>query len=215
MTSPGRFWPALALSLALSACTTVPLEPLPEGLTNQPPAGWHQRQQEIQSLQHWQLQGKLAVRQPSDSGSAVINHWNQHDDAYDISLSSAFLGLGRTQIKGVPGYIELTLPDGATYRSTEPEELVAAATGWQLPIDNLIWWIRGLPSPGSDYRLYFNFGARLAMLRQGGWEIRYDAWERFMDDKPELPARITAVKGEKRVRLAVTQWQSTSPDSNP
>ncbi len=212
MTADRRLWPTLVLSLTLVACTTVPLEPLPEGLTNQPPAGWHLRQQAVQALQHWQLQGKLAVRQPSDSGSAVINHWNQHNDAYEISLSSAFLGLGRTEIKGVPGYIELSLPDGAIYRSTEPEELVAAATGWQLPINNLSWWIRGLPSPGSDYRLYFDFSAKLALLRQSGWEIRYDRWQQFIDSKPELPARITAVKGEKRVRLAVTQWQLTTPE---
>ncbi|SFM10623.1 lipoprotein insertase outer membrane protein LolB [Marinobacter zhejiangensis] len=198
---------ALALSLWLSACATISIEPLPEGLTNQPPSDWSQRQLQLQALQHWQLQGKLAVRQPSDSGSAVINYWTQHQEAFELSLSSSFLGLGTTELKGVPGFISLTLPDGETYQSGDPEGLVQAATGWQLPITSLPWWIRGLPSPASDYNLFFDADQKVAMIRQDGWEIRYDRWNQFMADKPELPARITAVKGEKRVRLAVTHWQ--------
>lgn len=205
---------ALAMSLWLSACATITLEPLPEGLTDQPPYDWPQRQTQLQQLQSWQLQGKLAVRQPSDSGSAIINYWNQHHEAYELSLSSAFLGLGTTELKGVPGFISLTMPDGETYQSADPEALVQAATGWQLPLNSLPWWIRGLPNPGSDYRLYFDGEHKVALIRQDGWEIRYDRWNQFMADKPELPARITAVNGEKRVRLAVTRWQPLSTDSS-
>ncbi|HEY9120597.1 MAG TPA: lipoprotein insertase outer membrane protein LolB, partial [Marinobacter sp.] len=54
---------------------------------------------------------------------------------------------------------------------------------------------------------------RLAVIRQLGWEIRYDRWKAFLDDYPPLPARITAVKGEKRVRVVVTTWQQTDGDS--
>ncbi|SDX26323.1 outer membrane lipoprotein LolB [Marinobacter mobilis] len=203
---------AMAMTLWLSACTTITLDPLPEGLTDQPPLDWQQRQTQLQSLQRWQLQGKLAVRQPSDSGSAIINYWTQQHEAYELSLSSAFLGLGTTELKGVPGFISLTLSDGETYHSADPEALVEAATGWQLPLESLPWWIRGLPNPASDYRLYFDGDHKLALIRQDGWEIRYDRWNRFMADKPELPARITAVSGEKRVRVAVTQWQALNAE---
>lgn len=206
-------WAAICLSLVLNACASITVAPLPEGLTSQPPADWSSREQQLQAFQRWRLQGKLAVRQPSDSGSAVINHWTQDREAYELSLSSAFLGLGSTELKGIPGYIELTLPDGETYRSANPEALIAAATGWQLPINSLVWWIRGLPNPGDDYRLYFDDQRKVAMIQQAGWEIRYDRWQQFISDYPELPARITAIKGEKRVRLAVTDWQSTAADT--
>lgn len=193
--------------VTLSACTTIQLEPLPEGLTDQPPADWSARTEQLTALQHWQLMGKLAVRQPSDSGSAVINQWTQHRERYDLSLSSAFLGLGSTRLTGTPGFMELTLPDGDVYRSGDPEALVAAATGWQLPLSDLTWWVRGLPNPGSNYRLFFDQQQRVAMIRQGGWEIRYDRWRSFIEPLPELPARITALRGERRVRLAITDWQ--------
>lgn len=200
----------VASVLLLGACTTIQLEPLPEGLTDQPPADWSERSEQLKRFNAWQLSGKLAVKQPSDSGTAVINHWIQERDAYDLELSSSFLGMGRTSLQGVPGFISLTLPDGETYRSGDPEALIKAATGWQLPIDSLVWWIRGLPGPDGDFRLLFDDSSQLAMIRQQGWEIRYDRWQSFITGYPELPARITAVKDDKRVRMVVTRWQETT-----
>ncbi|WP_235937739.1 lipoprotein insertase outer membrane protein LolB [Marinobacter caseinilyticus] len=199
-------------TLMLGACASTSMQPLPDGLSDQPPAGWSDRQQALSSVRHWQLQGKLAVRQPSDSGTAIINRWTQDNEHYRLSLSSAFLGLGRTELAGVPGYLELTLPDGETYRSNNPQDLIHAATGWQLPIDSLTWWIKGLPSPGDNFQLLFNTSGQLAVIRQQGWEIRYERWQTFTEQLPTLPARITALKGDKRVRLAITDWQPKDPE---
>jgi outer membrane lipoprotein LolB len=198
---------ALMMFASLGACTTIQIDPLPEGMTDQPPANWTTRASSLGELDHWKLTGKLAVRQPSDSGTAIINHWIQDGEAYDLALSSSFLGMGSTTLKGVPGFIELTLPNGENYRSGEPEALVEAATGWQLPLENLTWWIRGLPSPASDYRLLFDDQGTLAIIRQNGWEIRYDRWQTFLSSYPALPSRITALKEDKRVRLVVSDWQ--------
>ncbi|MBW0148812.1 lipoprotein insertase outer membrane protein LolB [Marinobacter arenosus] len=207
-----RVWLTLPLLALLGACTTIQLEPLPEGMTDQPPASWAERSQQLTRFDHWRLMGKLAVRQPSDSGTALINHWIQDGEAYDLALSSSFLGMGSTTLKGVPGFIELTLPSGDTYRSGEPEALVEAATGWQLPLNHLVWWIRGLPAPGDDFRLLFDERSQLAMIRQAGWEIRYDRWQQFLPDHPELPAKITALKDDKRVRLVVSEWNRHEAD---
>ncbi|OEY68013.1 lipoprotein insertase outer membrane protein LolB [Marinobacter sp. X15-166B] len=203
------------LALVLNGCASFRTDPLPEGLTSQPPADWADRQQRLQTLTHWQLAGKLAVRQPSDSASAVINSWVQQHEHYALSLSSAFLGLGQTHLEGTPAYVELTLPDGETYYSTEPEVLIEAATGWQLPMDSLAWWIRGLPGPDADFRLFFDSQDQLAMIRQHGWEVRYDRWRTFFPDQPDLPARITATKDDKRVRIAVTAWRALKTRTQP
>lgn len=197
----------LAALLALGGCTTIQLEPLPEGMTDQPPADWSGRTRILSQFDDWLLSGKLAVKQPSDSGTAVINYWQQNGESYDLALSSSFLGMGTTQLKGMPGFLELTLANGESYRSTDPETLVEAATGWQLPINNLIWWIRGLPAPDGDFRLLFDEQNQLAIIRQNGWEIRYDRWQTFVSDLPPLPARITALKEDKRVRVVISDWQ--------
>lgn len=202
----------LAVLLLFNGCATIDLEPLPEGLTDQKPADWAKQKQRLNGLTQWQLSGKLAVRQPSDSGTAIINNWTQNGSAYDIGLSSSFLGMGSTRLKGTPDFIELTMPGGDVYTSGDPEALVEAATGWQLPLANLTRWIKGLPGNDGSYTLLFDDDGQLALIRQQGWEIRYDRRERFIEAYPALPARLTAVKGEKRVRLVVSDWQTRGDD---
>lgn len=115
-----RFLGMVLLTSAMAGCTTIQLEPLPEGMTNQPPAGWAERSNHLSGFDQWQLRGKLAVKQPSDSGTAIINAWRQQGESYDLSLSSSFLGMGTTRLKGTPGFIELTLANGETYQSSDP-----------------------------------------------------------------------------------------------
>lgn len=197
----------LALLLVIGGCASVNLEPLPEGLSDQPPTSWAERKNRLNQLTQWQLTGKLAVRQPSDSGTAIINYWNQQGNIYDIGLSSSFLGMGRTRLRGTPDFIDLTMPDGNRYQSGDPEALVDAATGWQLPLGNLTRWIKGLPGTGDNYQMLFDDQGQLALIRQQGWEIRYDRWNRFIEGYPPLPSRLTAIKDDKRVRVVVTDWQ--------
>ena len=208
MTACWKPFLILALALGLGACATVRQEPLPAGLTEQPPADWAQRQASLQAFSHWQLTGKLAVRQPEDSASAVINQWVQDHEHYELSLSSSFLGMGSTRLEGSPGFIRMELPDGETYSSSDPQGLIYAATGWELPIDALVWWVRGLPSPEGDFRMAFDPQGDLAQLEQLGWTIRYERWRTFVASQPALPARLTARKGEKLVRLVVSSWQA-------
>lgn len=208
-----RYGFALILTLTLAACASVPKAPLPDGLTNQPPADWAQRSAQLTQLTRWELQGKLAVKQPDDSGSAIINQWRQVDEQYHLLLSSAFLGVGRTELEGMPGYLSLTMPDGKNYRSNDPQQLIQAATGWHFPLESLTWWIRGLPAPGDDFELLFDSSGELAAIRQQGWDIRIDRRQSFIDGYPALPARITALKGERRIRLVITQWQALGTSS--
>lgn len=204
----------LAVLLVIGGCASVELEPLPEGLTDQQPEDWLEQQSRLDQLTQWQLSGKLAVRQPSDSGTAIVNHWTQNGKHYDIGLSSSFLGMGSTRLQGTADFIELTMPGGDRYQSGDPEAVVEAATGWQLPLGNLTRWIKGQPGTEGRYRLLFDDQGQLALIRQQGWEIRYDRWNRFVDGYPRLPARLTAVKGEKRVRLVVSDWE-TPGDRSP
>ena len=65
-----------------------------------------------------------------------------------------------------------------------------------------------MPAPEGDVQLLFDDRGQLTLLRQSGWEIRYDRWQAFVPGLPPLPARITALKEDKRVRLVVADWQA-------
>jgi len=194
--------------LIMGGCAAIKLQPLPESLTDQQPDSWTEQQRRLDQLSRWQLSGKLAVRQPTDSGTAIVNHWTQNGNNYDIGLSSSFLGMGSTRLQGTADFIELTMPGGNRYQSDDPQALVEAATGWQLPIGNLSRWIKGQPGTEGSYKLLFDEQGQLALILQQGWEIRYDRWRRFVENYPLLPARLTAVKNKKRVRLVVSGWKT-------
>lgn len=59
------------------------------------------------------------------------------------------------------------------YEAPTPEQLLGEQLGWSLPVSHLVWWVRGLPAPGSKSRVTLNADSRLANLEQDGWKIEY------------------------------------------
>ncbi|WOE31351.1 MULTISPECIES: lipoprotein insertase outer membrane protein LolB [unclassified Acinetobacter] len=86
------------------------------------------------------LQGKIGVRTPQQSGSAFFT-WVQQQAQFNIELSG-ILGLGKTQISGQPGQVELNSARTGVISAASPEELLQQATGWQAPITYLIDWVQ-------------------------------------------------------------------------
>ena len=57
------------------------------------PAQWRAHKQQITQLDGWQINGKIGIRAPQDSGSATL-FWLQRQDYYDIRLSGPLGGGG-------------------------------------------------------------------------------------------------------------------------
>ena len=206
-----RPWqPAALLLLAcifVTACSTRISVPERTGMGAGIPADWNQREQALLALDRWQLIGKIAVRQPGQAESAVINRWEQDGDAYSLRLSSAFLGLGNVQLDGDGEFLLIRTGNGERYRSDDPEALVQEVTGWRLPLSDLPYWVRGIPAPGSKAELGFGDSNQLKTLLQSGWEVHFQRYADALDGRPPLPSLITATNGEARVRLAISEWQ--------
>lgn len=205
----------LLATLWLSACSTQIITPQGLILTDRQPKGWADRLETLTQFDHWSLQGKLAVSQPDRNESAIINEWQQSGDFFHLQLSSAFLGLGSTQISGLPGGIALINSDGEHFYSTAPEALLLVQTGWQLPIASLPWWVKGAPEPASKAQLLFDQAGQLSQMTQHGWTIHFERYQQFAPSTPLLPGRITLTKADSRVRLAITAWQARQVADEP
>lgn len=64
------------------------------------PAQWNVYKQQMTSLDGWQINGKIGIRAPKDSGSGTL-FWLQRQDYYDIRLSGP-LGRGAARLTGRP-----------------------------------------------------------------------------------------------------------------
>ena len=193
---------AAALMLAaLGGCATAPLPAIDN---------WNDYQSQLAQLQHWQLSGKLGVRMAANAanskrgGSAYLN-WEQNPAAYAIRLSGP-LGQGTTWIRGDDGGVSLEQAGQAAVRADSPEALVAQTLGWELPIGDLFYWVRGIPAPRAPIAQQAKHpSGSLAQLQQSGWQLdfsRYNAvgpWQ--------LPGKIVAHRDGLRLTLIIKNWQ--------
>ncbi|AZE82148.1 Outer membrane lipoprotein LolB [Pseudomonas orientalis] len=167
------------------------------------PAQWQQHKDQLSSIDGWQIEGKVGVRAPKDSGSGTL-FWLQRQDYYDIRLSGP-LGRGAARLTGRPGQVSLEVANQGRYEATSPEELLEQQIGWKLPVSHLVWWVRGLPAPDSKSRLSLNGDSRLASLEQDGWQVEYLSY--VQQNGYWLPARIKLHGTDLDVTLVIKDWQ--------
>ncbi|OZY42113.1 lipoprotein localization factor LolB [Pseudomonas fragi] len=167
------------------------------------PALWSAHKKQLTQLDGWQINGKVGIRAPKDSGSATL-FWLQRQDYYDIRLSGP-LGRGAARLTGRPGSVLLEVANQGRYEAPTPEELLGVQLGWSLPVSHLVWWVRGLPAPGSKSRVTLNGDSRLANLEQDGWKIEYLSY--VEQNGFWLPERVKLHGPDLDVTLVVKDWQ--------
>jgi len=192
---------ALLALLVMQGCAMFQPTPAPP-----PPAGtqvdWLQHLRHLTLLQEWKLQGKIGVHNKTDGGSAYID-WSQSFDSFYIVLSGP-LGQGTTIVSGNPTGARLQ-QSGGTYVAESPEELVYEHTGWQIPINDLLYWVKGMPAPTGNPVITRTPLGTLATLKQDGWQLEYANYTETLGNL--LPQKIRIRKGDLKVVLVIKSWQ--------
>lgn len=177
----------------LSACATRP------GLRQQDFAA-HQRL--LGNLTSWRVDGKIGLRQGARGNSAQL-YWRQQAKHYELTLSGP-LGAGAVSIKGDEGGVILRNSKGE-FSAADPEALVRDMTGWQIPVSDLQFWARGMPSPRLEVERQRVERGHLALLAQGGWTITYAGHTAV--GPYALPTRIHLARPEAQITLLIKDWQ--------
>ncbi len=190
--------------LLLAGCAAPPVQTQVEA-----PPGWTQQQLALREVTHWQVSGKLGVRQDNRSDSAVINQWVQQDLRFDINLSSPVFGLGATSIQGTPEAIWFTRSGERPVYSENPEGLIQQQVGWSLPISHLLYWVKGIPAPGPFQDMLFDQSGNLYQLEQAGWSITYESYH--STSPYALPRKIVLRRDNVRLTFIIHNWDLTNP----
>lgn len=164
---------------------------------------WKAHKAQISEIDGWQINGKIGIRAPQDSGSGTL-FWLQRQDYFDIRLSGP-LGRGATRLTGRPDAVALEVAGQGRFEAESPETLVESQLGWQLPVSNLLWWVRGLPSPDSRSRVALDANGRLANLQQDGWDVQYLGYSE--ESGYSLPSRIKLAGRDLQITLVIKDWQ--------
>jgi outer membrane lipoprotein LolB len=175
---------------ALAACATV--RPLP------PSVKWQQRVADLQHACGWQLDGRTAVALGTQGWQATLS-WRQSGMFAEVHLSGP-LGIGALVLKQGP--------DGLSLNGAPPSDAVLSQVqdklGFDLPLENLHYWLLGVPNPAAAFDLARNDQDRAKTLIQAGWSIAYDRYMPAAGDL--LPARLVLSRDDVRVRIIIDHW---------
>lgn len=165
-------------------------------------AAWEQRQQVLNELEEWSIQGSLHVRDNQDSQSARIRWWQQQE-SFQVNLWGTF-NIGATEISGTAERVTVTQAGEPPFISEEPEMLFYEQLGFELPIHYLHYWIKGMPFPDVDAALTFGELNQVTSLNQNGWQVQYLAYTNY--GLASLPTRIRLSKSPLRLDLVRLDW---------
>ncbi len=187
-------WLLLACVL-LSACVTTRPPPRPAGAA----APWEQRESMLQRAAAWQLDGRVAVTVGKQGWQASLN-WNQSGASSEVHLAGP-LGIGALVLTKSPAGLTLNgAPPGDAVLAQLQERL-----GFDLPLDELRFWLLGVPNPDEPSELTRNPEDRAQRLTQAGWMLDYDRY--LSVDGDALPGRVVMSRDEVRVKIAVDHWR--------
>jgi outer membrane lipoprotein LolB len=220
----------IAAMLLLSACVTPAVKPPPPTADQAviQESKLVAREDAVSLHPVWSLTGRVALKNGKSGGSGRIE-WKQNGSTSQITLSapvtrqSWILTLDETgaRIDGL---------DGGPRTGTDAAQLLRETTGWEIPVDALADWARGLRTqPVQAAQMQTDAEGHLLHLEQNGWAIdfhwpekapinpvvqqRIDAatgdtrLQLIVDARVELPQRIDAVKGAASVKLIVDAWK--------
>ncbi len=190
----------LLTGLLLAGCSSSPK-------LSAPADSWEQQQQALRQMQDWTLSGKIGFRTPSDSQSANLK-WIQHQQRYQIDIRGPW-GQGGASIYGEPGAVTVDASGEGIFRGESPDALLAEHLGWELPVSQFYWWIRGLPAPGPSEILLLDQN-RLSQLSQAGWKVEYLDYH---NGNPNLPRKLKLHYGKLTILIVIHDWTTgVAPD---
>lgn len=188
----------LSAVLLLAGCSGLSQKPETEAPTH----SWDQLHQALLNPDSWQLRGKIGIRTTGENQSANL-YWQQQAQHYQIELTGP-LGQGGARIKGNGAGITINIAGEEPLWAASPELLMEQTLGWQFPVRQLLFWVRGIPAPEHPFKLSLN-QQKAEQIIQNNWEINY---LRFSHQQGyALPEKLTISQNDLRLTIIVKEWQ--------
>jgi outer membrane lipoprotein LolB len=186
--------------IQLNACTTVP-KPQPTK-TNLHYLSWTDRKAQLRMLDNWHISGSLSITYNNKTDLASFD-WQKNHDVYTINIYGP-MNLASAKIMGNANHVTLQKSSGEKTEASTAEELMQHQLGWALPVNNLNYWIRGLPTPGINARSVFDDYNHLSSIAQQEWQIIYVSYDSFANI--DLPTKIYLNSPQLHAKIVIKRW---------
>ena len=164
---------------------------------------YEMRSDQLAGYSDWSMVGRLAVSNSEDGGSGHFS-WKRNSGESQMDFHGA-LGRGAWRLQADTQGAELELADGTVHRADSIDQLVRIQVGWEIPVDELTWWVRGLVAPGGYQERVIDREGNLSELLQNGWTIEFGGYRTF--EGMSLPVKLVARQADWKVKLAIRDWE--------
>lgn len=196
-----RFFSFLLCLFIIAGCTTLPVGPeesvdLPAQLAA------------LKDVRQWKAAGKMAIRQNNEAISATLN-WHYDNPDFQFRLTN-LLGITLVDLRYNAGAAVLKADD-KVFEGDDPQQVIAQVTGWQLPVQRLLDWMKGLPGPTDQYQL--NEKQLLQSLAPGPcggcgeWTVSYSNYGQV--NNVWLPHALTLTNTQQSntfIKIRIDRW---------
>lgn len=181
----------IAFTALISACSTRPTGPI-----TPPP-------ENVQAISKWETSGRVGIRTQNDAVSGNFS-WQKAPDTFELNIVGPF-GQGATKLdQSVDGAVTLSYED-TVVKGNDPATLLQQELGWEFPVQQVTYWIRGLASPNSSATITKNADSQLPnQIEQDGWLITYSNFTKV--DSLSLPQKMQVSNPPFKVNLIINQW---------
>jgi outer membrane lipoprotein LolB len=195
---------AVSLALLVAGCQT-PAPPSTPVVSAEARSRWAQTEQRLAAVRFFDLRGRIASS-GLGGGSGDLS-WVQNDDHFVVQFSGA-LGLGALRVEGTPQDPVIITKDGR-YGAEDAQAVLRRELGAPLPLDDLRYWVLGLPRPQAPATIALDEQGRLSQLDQDGWHLDYLDY-RAAPIRELLPHRLWLERNGNRWKIVIDEWRRVS-----
>ena len=189
----------LVVLITLSACAS-------QNTRTPAPLNWSQHSAKLQQLEIWTASGKIALRTAQQSESATLQ-WQQQAHNTHLNLSGP-MGLNATTMDSDGQHMSVHRGEEHSEFDVSTPDAILRNVGWDLPLQALPYWLKGMPSPAYPVQTHVLDSERdlLRTLQQDDWTIDYQAYKEFQG--LSLPTRLQIQRGGTAVKIIIRDWQT-------
>jgi outer membrane lipoprotein LolB len=191
---------ALGMLAVLAGCRTAPPPTVVVGPGADAP--WSEQRAALEKLERYSLAGKVAVAANGQGFSASMRYAQQSQRA-DLALDGP-LGIGGLRVALRGEELEVTNSRGEALDGEAARAELERRLGFELPLDELRWWLLGLPAPGPSMPDAAPGTGELRGFTQNGWRVSINTRAPALGFS--LPQRLTAERDGARLKLFVERW---------
>lgn len=193
-------------TIFLSACSTTAVI-TPQSSKHHHLLSQAERQKRLYAIRDWDIIGSFSIKHNNKVDMASFT-WQKNNNNYLINIHGP-MNIGSTNLIGTQDKVILQQTSGKQLEATTAEKLLQHQLGLFLPVTNLNYWIRGLPSPNPTRQLHYDDKNRIHDMEQQNWQIIYNSYATF--DNIDLPTKIYLNTQQLQIKIVIKQWRINTP----